>query len=69
MEDMKTSSKGKLGLIMAAAPVVLELLVKTRAAQKKKSRYTRARKRDRVIDTLLSRAQKAVGKPGKRRLF
>ena len=50
MEGMKTSSKGKLGLIMAAAPVVLELLVKTRAAQKKKSRYTRARKREIRLD-------------------
>ncbi|GHG23333.1 hypothetical protein CBQ26_02570 [Deinococcus indicus] len=69
MDSMKTSSKGKLGLIMAAAPVVLELLVKARAAQKKNSRYTRARKRDRMIDSLLSGAQRAVGKRGKRRFF
>ncbi|MXV20585.1 hypothetical protein GLX28_13175 [Deinococcus xianganensis] len=69
MDGMKTSSKGKLGLILAAAPVVLELLVKARAAQKKNSRYTRARKRDRMIDSLLSGAQRAVGKRGKRRFF
>lgn len=67
MDGMKTSSKGKLGLIMAAAPVVLELLVKAR--QKQRGRYATARKRDRIIDTLLSRAQKVVGKPGRRRFF
>ncbi len=63
------SRSGKLGLILAAAPVVLELIVAARNGQKKRARYTRARKRDRVIDSLLSRAQRAVGKPGKRRFF
>ncbi|WP_343761094.1 hypothetical protein [Deinococcus depolymerans] len=60
---------GRLGLILAAAPIVLELLVTARNAQKKRARYTRARKRDRLIDSLLSGAQRAVGKPGKRRFF
>ncbi|GGR88563.1 hypothetical protein [Deinococcus sedimenti] len=63
------SKSGKLGLILAAAPVVLELLVAARNGQKKRGRYTRARKRDRVIDSLLGHAQRAVGKPGKRRWF
>lgn len=60
---------GKLGLILAAAPVVLELLVAARASQKKRGRYAAARKRDRLIDSVLSGAQRVVGKSSKRRWF
>ncbi|AWT36343.1 hypothetical protein GCM10008956_16160 [Deinococcus arenae] len=63
------SKSGKMGLILAAAPVVIELLVAARNGQKKRGKYTRARKRDRVIDSLLSGAQRAVGRGGKRRWF
>ncbi|GGL06740.1 hypothetical protein [Deinococcus radiotolerans] len=65
----KNSKSGKMGLILAAAPVVLELIVAARNGQKKRGKYTRARKRDRLIDSLLSGAQKAVGKSSRRRWF
>ncbi|GGR53631.1 hypothetical protein GCM10008959_14080 [Deinococcus seoulensis] len=62
-------TSGKFGLILAAAPVVLELLIKARQQQKKQGRYATARKRDRVIDTLLAGAQRAVGRRNRRRWF
>ncbi|WP_291431815.1 hypothetical protein [Deinococcus sp.] len=66
---VNSNPRSKLGLILAVAPVVLELLIKARQKQKKGSRYATPRKRDRVIDTLLAGAQRAVGGRNKRRWF
>ncbi|WP_221089958.1 hypothetical protein [Deinococcus aquaedulcis] len=63
---MKTRSKGKLGLLLTVAPIALELLALARKSQRK-TKYTKARKRDRALDFLLDRAQRKLrGKPQRR---
>lgn len=66
LAGMKTRSKGKLGLLLTVAPVALELLALARKSQRK-TKYTKARKRDRALDFLLDRAQRKLrGKPQRR---
>ncbi len=66
LAGMKTRSKGKLGLLLTVAPIALELLALARKSQRK-TKYTKARKRDRALDFLLDRAQRKLrGKPQRR---
>ena len=62
MEGMRTP-RGKLGKVMVYAPIALELLNLMRRTQKKKrGKYTKARKRDRMLDFVLGQAEKRVKK-------
>ncbi|UBV43033.1 hypothetical protein LAJ19_02070 [Deinococcus taeanensis] len=65
----RTRPRSKLGLLLSLAPIALELLALARRSQKKRSRYTRASKRDRAVDFLLNQAQRRVGKARTRRWF
>jgi len=57
--------RGKLGKVMMYAPIALELLSLMRRTQKKKrGRYTRASKRDRMLDFVLGQAEKRLKKAG-----
>ncbi len=65
MEGMKipftrAARGGKLGKLLFYAPIALEVLTLLRGAQKKKGKYTRARKRDRAVDFMLGQAQKRL---------
>lgn len=63
MEGMRTP-RGKLGKVMVYAPIALELLNLMRRQKKKRGRYTRATKRDRLLDFVLSQAEKRLKKAG-----
>ncbi|MVN85822.1 hypothetical protein GO986_03480 [Deinococcus sp. HMF7620] len=61
----RTRSKGKLGLLLTAAPVILELLALARKSGRK-SKYTKASKRDRAFDFILNQAQRKLGGKSRR---
>ncbi len=72
MEGMKipftrAARGGKLGKLLFYAPIAIEVLTLLRGAQKKKGKYTRARKRDRAVDFMLGQAQKRLKTPPTRK--
>lgn len=68
---MKTSRSGTFGKVLVYAPIVLEVLNLLRRSQAaKRGKYVKARRRDRIIDSVLGHASRAVGgKSSKRRWF
>lgn len=60
---------GKYGKLMLYAPIVLEVLNLLRRQQRSRSKYTKARKRDRALDFLLGQAERKLGGKSRRRWF
>lgn len=73
MEGMKARrSSGKLGKLMVYAPLVLQVVSALRRQRMAtRSKYTRARKRDRALDFMLGQAERKLGgkKTARRRWF
>lgn len=72
MKTPRTAARsGTFRKVLVYAPIVLEVLNLLRRSQSaKRGKYSKARKRDRIIDGLLGHATRAVGgKTQKRRWF
>ncbi|PNY80826.1 hypothetical protein [Deinococcus koreensis] len=71
MRVPRTAKSGTLGKLMVYAPVLLQVISMLRRSQQKtRGKYVKARKRDRLLDTLLNQAERKLGgKSRSRRWF